>query len=208
MGTPTTVDVNEVLRELQVRPLTPGRGTDRGYAGRPTLSGREGAISPAIETVRVEQILTFVLAGYSIRKISKMTGYAYLVVQKIINNEQFLDRVKKDAPLIHERVREELKERYLTHQQRIDELSEQALDRLEQLIQSEREIVAFKACESILDRNPETPKKHQVDQRAAIAIFDPASLVNAVATAQELEQHREKSGQSGTIIDHATSPTG
>lgn len=212
MGAIDTHDLQQALQGLRVPELAPlHRGGDRGTQGTGNRrDGKEGAQTEAVLAVRDEQIMVYLLAGYAVRKIAKMTGFAYQVVLQTVNRTDFLDRVKREAPIAYERVREELKGKLVTHQQRIDELSAQALDKLEDLLQSDRELIAFKACETILDRNPETPKKHSVDNRHAVAFFNPADLLNAAATAQELHEKEPLgiSGQPGTIIDNAVSDRG
>jgi hypothetical protein len=73
--------------------------------------------------------------------------------------------------------------------ERLEEISERALTRLEELVQSDQAGLALKACDSVLDRNPETARNQRVesDLRAKFQI-DPVTLMHAAMTAKELDE--------------------
>jgi hypothetical protein len=76
-----------------------------------------------------------------------------------------------------------------TIHERLRELSDRALDRLRELVESEQAGLALKACDSILDRNPETARNQRVESNLKGRFtVDPVTLMHAALTARELDE--------------------
>lgn len=76
---------------------------------------------------------------------------------------------------------------------RINQVSGEAIDKLQELIKSEHQGLALKACDSVLDRNAETARCQHVesDVRSRFSI-DPATLMHIAMTAKEIEEPGEQ----------------
>src|SRR5882672_3107908 len=142
--------------------------------GRGKVNGGRGTLAHSTNIVRAEEIMNYLIAGHNTKEIALITGYGQPSIMRIINQTEFLDKLKVVSAEAFGHVREELKAKLITHRARIDELSMKALDTLEHLMESEREGIAYKAAADVLDRNPETPRNHHVEANTNIRVFDPA----------------------------------
>jgi len=172
--------------------------------------GGRGTNGAALDVVRGQEIMNYLLAGWTIREIARETGWGWQSVKKIIGTQSFMNWLERESGEIYGKVRAQLQEKIKAHRERIDELSSVALDRLETLIGSEREGIALKACQDVLDRNEETPRNSKTNVSATVKVFNPAQLMMAATAARELELFEEGradgnviNGQSGPAPDNA-----
>jgi len=72
--------------------------------------------------------------------------------------------------------------------ERLRQLSDRALERLGELVESDQAGLALEACDSILDRNPETARNQRVESNLrGRFVVDPVTLMHAALTARELD---------------------
>lgn len=154
----------------------------------------------AAKTVREEKLLRLLLTGYMMRECAKMLQVSYATVRKYASDEEFLRKLKEMSMSIYEEVDSELKLNASQVTQRIDELSDKALDTLETLLASDKDIVKLKAADSILDRNPESSKQKKVEQTTNTRFLDPLHLIHAAKTATEVDEYENRKLTGGTDV--------
>lgn len=121
-----------------------------------------------------------------------MLQVSYATVRKYASDEEFLRKLKEMSVLIYEQVDSELKLNASQVTQRIDELSDKALDTLETLLASDKDLIKLKAADSILDRNPESSKQKKIEQTTNTRFLDPLHLIHAAKTANEVEEYEQR----------------
>lgn len=150
-----------------------------------TLSVTETQIA-----LRKEELLRLLISGKKTRECAQTIGMSVGTVRTYMRCEEFQKMLWNHDQKLWARVDEELRQSKLTTTLRIAEMSEQALERLEQLMNSEDESIAFRASSDILDRNPQTSKHSKEDRTELKVEISGTQLALAAQAAQEMEMRR------------------
>lgn len=149
----------------------------------------------ASKLVRQEELLNLLLLHIPLKACAERLSVSYQTVRKYASEPDFLNNLRVLSQSIYDEVVRDLKTERKTLAEKMTEASEQALERLVELIKSESEQVAIKACDSVLDRNAETARnrKETIDGNHRFQI-DPVTLMHAALTANELDliQNQDK----------------
>lgn len=180
------------------------RPRTRADFAEPTLSVAELSIQ-----MRKDELLRLLQAGNRTRKCAEILGLSVGTVRTYIKCPEFQTMLKAAGEALWARVDEEIRVSKLSTVLRVEELSEKALERMDALMASEDESIAFRASSDILDRNANTSKhnKQEIDKR--IVIIDPVQLALAAQTAREIDERtielNGKSLGSGSITTSESS---
>lgn len=143
--------------------------------------------------LRKEELLRLLIAGKKTRECAQVLGMGVGTVRTYIRCPEFQKKLWDHDQKLWCRVDEELRQSKLTTTLRIAEMSEAALERLEELMASEDESIAFRASSDILDRNPQTSKHSKEDRTEVKVELSGAQLALAVQAAKEMEvRQRER----------------
>lgn len=145
----------------------------------------------ASKLVKKQELLNLLLLHIPLKECAPRLHVSYQTLRKYASEPEFLGELQLLSGGIYADLIEELKHERKSLQQRMTEASDKALTRLEELVASEQEGIALKACDSILDRNNETArnKKVETDLNARIQL-DPVTLMHAALTASEIAQSK------------------
>jgi hypothetical protein len=167
----------------------------------------------ASKFAKQEEILRYLLTGHTLKECSVLTALSHVTVCHYVNEPEFLGRLKALSTEVYKQIDDQLIKTKATITQRIDQLSEKALDTLERLMDSEKEGIVLKAADSVLDRNEKSARNKKVESAHKFAFFDPNTLIHAASVATELaefngsviEGETGDNGESGPQSDNATS---
>jgi len=176
--------VKQAPRDAQL--VQAGSSLRPGYdpsINEPALSVTEVSIA-----MRKDELLRLLQAGNRTRKCAEILGLGVNTVRTYIRCPEFQAMLHASSEKLWARVDEEIRQSKLATTLRIEEMSEKALEKLEQLMDSEDESIVFRASSDILDRNTNTSKHHKEEINKNIVIVDPAQLALAAATAREMEE--------------------
>jgi hypothetical protein len=141
----------------------------------------------AAKLVRTEDLLNLLLLRIPLKECADRLHISYQTVRKYVSEPEFLDSLRNLSQSVYADVIETLKCEKKSMAQRMLEASDRALERLENLVQSQTESVALRACDSILDRTSETARNQKIDNNLSGRFtIDPVMLQHAALTAQEL----------------------
>lgn len=155
------------------------------------------AMHEAPKLVKKEELLNLLLLHIPLKDCADRLHISYHTVRKYASEPDFLDSLRNLSQSVYADVIETLKCERKTLQQRMLEASDRALERLEQLVQSQQEGIALKACDSVLDRNTETARNKRIEQDLqARFTIDPVTLIHAALTANELVQTQNAAGEA------------
>jgi hypothetical protein len=142
----------------------------------------------ASKLVKKDDLTNLLLLHIPLKQCAERLQLSYNTVRKYASEPEFLDSLKLLSSSIYSELIEELKHEKKSMAQRMLEASDKALERLEQLVASQQEGIALKACDSILDRNSETARNKKIESDISGRItLDPLMLLHAAATAQEIQ---------------------
>lgn len=150
--------------------------------------------------LRKEELLRLLIAGKRTREAASVLGMSMATVRTYIKCPEFQKKLWAHDHKLWGRVDEELRQSKLTTTLRIAEMSEQALERLQELMESEDESIAFRASSDVLDRNPQTSKHSKEDRTEVKVEINAAQLQLAAVAAREMEARK-----SGVVLDGTTS---
>jgi len=150
----------------------------------------------APKLVKSEELLNLLLLHIPLKECAERIHISYNTVRKYASEPEFLDSLRALSQSVYAEVIETLKCEKKSIQQRMLEASDKALERLENLVQSQQEGIALKACDSILDRVAETARNNKLQQDVhGRFTIDPLTLMHAALTARELEPERLLDGE-------------
>jgi hypothetical protein len=129
-----------------------------------------------------------------LKECAARLGISYATVLKYAAEPEFLGSLRLLSESIHDDLLKELTVKKKSLAELMTEKSQRALERLAELMDSQQEGIALKACDSVLDRVSETARnrKLETDLTGRFTI-DPMMLIHAAATAQELDTVNRKS---------------
>lgn len=159
--------------------------------------------STAVRELRRQELLNLLMMRVPLRDCAERLGVNLRTLQRDIALPEFraelevltgrlrskvVGKVVKEAAEEKTKVVRKLTRVKTSLAERIHEASGQAIDKLRTLIDSEHQGLALKACDSVLDRNPETARnqRSESDVRTRFSI-DPATLMHIAMTAREIE---------------------
>lgn len=151
-----------------------------------------GCVAKARQMIKREELLRFLIAGYSLPQIAEAQGCGVFTLRRMARSPEFIDLVREKAPQLIEQLGLEAKQRREQMLERLDEIAWKALDRLEEMIEDENtsEIVAFKAVQDALDRVPEVSRSKRVETSQAPPPLDPNKLLEMALVAREEDRAR------------------
>lgn len=154
-------------------------------------------------TLRKEELLRLLIAGKRTREAARILGLAMNTVRTYIRCPEFQQKLWNQDQTLWARIDEEIRVSKLTSTLRIQEMSEVALERIAQLMESDDEGISLRASQDTLDRNPDFSKHTRSDVSTALVVIDPTQLALAAQAAQEMEQRRLERN-AGVTIDADT----
>lgn len=184
------------LSEFQVGPRTGhhGSGATAPYGH---VRGNNGNTSGASDiyaariAAKKQELLAFLLQGYSLRDAAKLMGMSHQTAHTYMRDPSMLVKLKEASEAVYEQVAKEFVSRKVEAHQRILEMSDNALNRLEELMESENENVALRAVDSVLDRHGEVPRASKNVNVSTIVKVDADMLKLAAQAAAEIEAPRK-----------------
>ena len=141
------------------------------------------------QKLRKQEILRLLLAGHTTREVAHVIRQSVHTVRNYIRNVEFQEELRQLSEPIWRRVDEELTLTKLSYAQRIDEMSDRALARIEELLDSDDERVQLRAASEVLDRNPQTSKHHKVENDTRVMVINPEQLQLAARAALEISDN-------------------
>lgn len=145
----------------------------------------------------MNMILRLFVRGLVAKEIAKALNVTKWTVGKYLRDPRFRDLVKAyNDEVLFKRLDEEIAEKTYDHIERMSQLTESALDTMEELLGTENEAIRFKAAQDLLDRNPETSrmKKVEVNDKDNNPL-SPEMLMAMAATIQEEENYTTIQGE-------------
>lgn len=161
-------------------------------ANNPT--GRAGKAGPLWDTqIRAKkmEMLSLLVQGYTIKETAALVRIGYHTARQYARDPEFLHQLKSLSAETHEKTCREVIERKVEAHTRILEMSDRALDKLEELIESEDERISIKAVENVLDRHGDVPRASKSNIVQTTVKVDADLLRLAASTMQELEAPRK-----------------
>jgi hypothetical protein len=159
------------------------RENPQGQLGR--YQGKN--VTETVIKVRKDELLRDLLSGFTTKECAEKLRLTPFTIRNYIRNEEFQKELKLLSFQVWKRVDEELGTARVNSVQKLSSLSERALERLEELLESDDERVVLRAVDSVLDRNADTSKHHKVENTDIVIKVDPAQLALAAQAAQEIE---------------------
>jgi predicted transcriptional regulator len=157
-------------------------------APEPRIGMKKNVTSSSLITpLRVSEIVRLLLLGQSVKKTAEVMGLSQSSIHYHLRKPGVMDILRAKNEQIWTKIDEDLANRTRTKMERIEDLSDRALDRISELIESDNEHVALRASATVLDRNPETSTHHKVDTTNKTLIIDANMLALAASAALEIE---------------------
>ena len=143
------------------------------------------------KAAKQEEMLRYLLTGHSLKECAQLCKVSYQTAANYVREPLFLERLRGLSSEVYADLDKQIALTKTAAAERINELSQKALDRMETIIENGGDNVAYKACQDILDRNVEVPRNRRVEGELTQRVFDPAALLHAANVASELEMMRE-----------------
>jgi hypothetical protein len=154
--------------------------------------------------LRKKEVMKFLLEKNTLKEISVLTGYSYQSIRNYVSDPWFQNELKAYSEETWQYVLKEVGEKQAAIAERVNLISQKALDRMEAIIRDGTDNIAFKAAQDILDRNPEIPRNKRFEGEVTQKVVDPAALIHAAAVARELERmgpRFDSPSSSATVIE-------
>jgi hypothetical protein len=142
----------------------------------------------AVKLVREEQLLRLLLAGYMLRECAVQMKISYRTVRLYAHDTGFLMKLKSLSKEIYARVDGELQANADDIMSKLESYSMEALDEMMELARAEKGMTKLKACQDIMDRNPQVSRTKRIEATNDHNFISPLFLVHAAATAKEVER--------------------
>lgn len=154
---------------------------------RPKLAVTQSRpVQSTVQKIRKDELVRMLIAGLTVRQCADRLNMSTVAVRHYIAGEAFQQTLRELSEDVWTRVDEELKLSKLSLTQRIEEMSDRALAKIAELMESDDDRVAFRAASDTLDRNKETSKQHKVDTTSTVLVLDPVQLALAAQAANEI----------------------
>jgi hypothetical protein len=138
--------------------------------------------------LRGKDVVRLLLLGKTVRETAELLGCTRHQIYWHLKTEEVREELYKQNAVIWAKIEEDIGKQGSTLHERIIDMSDRALSRIEELIESDNEHVALKASVSILDRNIETSTHHKVDSTNRTFVIDANMLQLAAQSALEIEE--------------------
>jgi hypothetical protein len=162
---------------------------DDGLRIRPSLHSSKGVF--ATEATK-QVLLRMVAEGRSITECAKALGRNASTIREWARDKNFMEELRKLNSLVWQQLDEELTRKAATTMQRIQQVSDEALDRVLFLMEyADSQVVQMRCAQDLLDRNPDTSKTHKVEK----------TTKNLTLSAEFLHLVETSEREAGTTID-------
>jgi hypothetical protein len=155
-------------------------------------SGKPLRAAPAWHTAARQKIAYLLCQGMSLKAIGKeMKGEISLqTIYRIARSDIFADELRNMNETVYSRLLQDLQTKLETGFDRMHQLSEAALDTLEELmLDTAVGAKVRKECATdILDRNPDFSRTHKVESTQRTLNVDPRFLAMAAETVQQEQE--------------------
>jgi hypothetical protein len=112
-----------------------------------------------------ELLLRMMVEGVTMKECAKRLGCSYWSVARLTKDEDFMKRLKELNVKVFGELDEELKKKALATHEKIQEVSDDALNKLLDLMESaDSEVVQMRCAQDLLDRNPDTSKTKKIEK--------------------------------------------
>jgi hypothetical protein len=173
-----------------------------GFRPRTRDDFKEEGLGNVRETsiaLRKEELLRLLIAGKKIRQCCDILHLGPNTVRTYVRCPEFQMKLWNLDKGLWSRVDEELRLSKLSTIVRIQEMSEVALERIADLMESSTdESIVLRASQDVLDRNPETSKHSKQDSNSTVLVIDSAQLALAAQAAREMEARQNGYSYSNT----------
>lgn len=157
------------------------RGHENGNPGQGSALDKAGRLAQR------ELLLRLLAGGTPLVECSKQMKTSAITLAKWARSSEFMERLKALNELVWREMDEQLKQSVQTTMTRIQQASDEALDKVLELMHgADSEQVQLKAAQDILDRNPDTGKTHKVESKEMKVSIDAAFLQLAMAAEKEI----------------------
>lgn len=156
-------------------------------SGTGSLAGNTSALDKAGRIAQKELLLRLLASGVPLVECSKQMKTSAMTLTKWARDPGFLERLKELNELVWRDMDERLKATVQTTVARIQQASDEALDKVLELMHgADSEQVQLKAAQDILDRNPDTGKTHKVESKEMKVSIDAAFIQLAMTAEKEI----------------------
>lgn len=146
------------------------------------IASRGGGFS---DTASHELAARLFVKGMKVAEIAEHLGRAPHTIKRWFWRADIRAKVQELSKEAFARLDEEIKQQAETTFQRITQASDDALDKLLDLMtHADSEVVQMRCAQDVLDRNPETSKTQKVQSTKRVVVVD-AALINAVLNAEK-----------------------
>lgn len=151
--------------------------------------GGEGGISvhTAAKFVREEELLRLLMSGFMLKECSMHMGVSYGTLRKYAREPGFLEKLKVLSQNVYERVDEELRKAKDSITERLESISESALEEMWELSKTAQGMVKFKVLQDLMDRDTRISRQKKVEAQTSHSFVDPLFLVHAAGVAREMD---------------------
>jgi phosphoribosylaminoimidazole carboxylase (NCAIR synthetase) len=147
----------------------------------------------ATKMVRTEELMRLLLAGYMMKECAKQMSMNYATIRKYASEPSFMAQLKELNSEVYSQVDSELKLNKAQITERLEDISEKALDTLESLLDATAPApIRFKAAQDLLDRNPQVSRTKKIEADTKHNFLNPLHLVHAAQAAQEMDEYKPK----------------
>ena len=140
-----------------------------------------------------EELMRLIIGKYRLKECAALLSVNYSTVCGRARRPEFLQKLKELNAELYAQVDKELTAIYRNVSERVLEMSERALDKLEELLEtSDDNRLIAKIASDLLDRNPTTSKSTKAFVENKHSFINPLLLKHAAATAMEIEKSSTK----------------
>ena len=157
--------------------------------------GETGALPNDCKAARLAQkevVLRLLASGLPVYEVAKQTKTSGMTIVKWFRDPVMLERLKELNEMVWADLDAQLKVRATRTFERIQEASDEALDKVLELMHSaDSEVVQMRCAQDILDRDPDTSKTKKVEKTTR-SVSISAEFLRLVETSER---------EAGTTID-------
>jgi hypothetical protein len=146
----------------------------------------------AARLAQQEIVLRLLASGIPIHEVAKQTKTSGITIAKWFRNPEMAARLKELNEMVWADLDSQLKVRATKTFERIQEASDEALDKVLELMHSaDSEVVQMRCAQDILDRDPDTSKTKKIEK----------TTKNLTLSAEFLHLVETSEREAGTTID-------
>jgi DNA-binding CsgD family transcriptional regulator len=136
--------------------------------------------------IKRDELLRLLLTGYTMRECAQHMNHNIETMRRYARNLDFQTELRALSETVWKRVDEEIATTKMSIASRIEDMSDRALSKLNDLLESDDERIAQRAVTDVLDRNPQTSKHHKIESESRVMVINPAQLALAAKAAVEI----------------------